>query len=777
MTLANTELTTVGAVEKGCPSGLEPASASDVGVCVDPSPFVIAKDGVNRLDLAVHGVKCAGCISKIEKAMTVIDGMDSARQNLSTGRLSLEWRAAAVRPLDIVQRLAALGYRAAPFDPANAAADADAEGRSLLRALAVAGFATANVMLLSVSVWAGADEMGSATRDLMHWLSAVIAVPAALYAGRPFFASAWGSLRAGRANMDVPISLAVILALSVSLYEFFESGAHAYFDAAVMLLFFLLIGRYLDHRLRQRARAAARQLLAMQATTANRLNTDGTLQAVAARDVKVGDLILLSPGDTAPTDAVVETGESLVNAGLVTGESAPVSLKEGDVLHAGVLNVSAPLKVRATRCADDSLVAELTRLVEAGEQSKDRYVRLADRAAALYVPVVHSLAAATFLGWFFLADAGMRVAIMNAVAVLIITCPCALGLAAPAVQVVATGRLFRKGILVKSGDALERLAEADAMIFDKTGTLTYGAPRLVAADALDPAVLAAAASLARVSRHPLSRAIVAAAGAGTAAIDAHEEPGFGVKGTINGVPARLGKAAWLGVSEEDVSAGEVDAAGAVTWFVLGDAAPVRLAFDDAPRRDARDVLGRIKERGLTVEVLSGDRPLAARRLSEALGVDQWIGGATPQDKMRHIQERAVSGAKVAMVGDGLNDAPSLAGAHVSLSPGTAADASQAAADFVYQGEGLAPIIEAIDVSLAARRRVLENFGFAALYNACAIPLAVFGFVTPLIAALAMSGSSMVVTLNALRLAGGGSSKSDSSEPIAASVPVSAPAGS
>ena len=738
-------MTAIAQPEIGCPSGLEPPAD---GVSIDPAPFVRRTGGLARLDLAVFGAKCAGCIRKIESAMNALPEMQSARLNLSTGRLSLVWKDGAFAPKDIAERLDAIGYRAAPFDPEKVEKESDAEGRRLLRSLAVAGFATANVMLLSVSVWAGGGEMGPATRELMHWVSALIAVPAALYAGRPFFSSALRALKGGHANMDVPISLAVVLALSMSLFEFFKHGPHTYFDAAVMLLFFLLIGRYLDHRLRLRARAAARDLLALQAATSSRLNADGTLTSVAARDIVPGDRLLLAPGDRAPVDCVIEDGASSLDMSLVTGESAPAQAREGALLYSGVLNLTSKLTVRAVKSADASLVADLTRLIEAGEQSKSRYVRLADKAASLYVPVVHSLALATCLGWLFIGDIGLRASVMNAVAVLIITCPCALGLAAPAVQVVATGRLFRSGVLVKSGDALERLAEVDAVVFDKTGTLTYGKPRLANRDEIPDETLNAAASLARISRHPLARAIVAEAGPGKAAPDAVETAGAGVEGTVDGVRARLGRAEWT-----DADSGAADDA-QETWFRLGDAAPMRFRFEDRLREDARETIGKLEKLGLEVEMLSGDRRAAAAAIAQRLGIKAWRAELRPQDKIARLDVLKENGVKVAMAGDGLNDAPSLAGAHASFSPGTAADASQAAADYVYQGDGLAPIAETIVVARAARRRMIENFAFAALYNVCAVPLAALGHVTPLIAAVAMSGSSIIVTLNALRLSAG-----------------------
>ena len=728
----------------GCPSGMEPASEARVS---DPTPFVKRmEDGTARLELSVYGAHCGGCIAKIENGLKDIPGVETARLNLSTGKLAVAWRDDVVAPIAIAEKLSALGYRAQAFDPAAQRAESDAEGRFLLRCMAVAGFAAANIMLLSVAVWAGHDgEMGPATRAMMHWVSALIALPAAAFAGRPFFRSALSALKAGRANMDVPISLAVVLALGLSVFEALNHGRDAYFDAAVMLLFFLLIGRYLDHRLRARARAAAQDLLALQATTANRLRNGGALEQVSARDVNPDDRLVLWPGDRAPVNGVIEEGASNIDLSLVTGESAPSRMGVGETLYAGVVNLSSRLVMKATATADESLVADLARLIEAGEQGKGKYVRLADRAAALYVPLVHTLALATMLGWLFLSDAGLRVAIMNAVAVLIITCPCALGLAAPAVQVVATGRLFKEGVLVKSGDALERLAEVDTFIFDKTGTLTHGALKLANTDKIAPTVLAQAAQLARASRHPLARAVVAASGSGAAANEAAEISGVGIEGVIDGKRARFGRADWVGAaSAEKDGASEA-------WFRLGDAAPVRFAFEDAIRVDAEETLAALHARGLDAEMLSGDREEAAARIAAAAGLARWRARLTPADKIARLDELRGAGKRIAMVGDGLNDAPALAAAHASLSPGSAADASQAAADFVYQGEGLRAVVVAYDVAKQARRRVLENFGFAAVYNLCAIPLAVFGFVTPLIAALAMSGSSVVVTLNALRL--------------------------
>ncbi len=747
-------MASIALTDPGCPSGLAPAAEADARA--DPAAFVRRDiQGRDTLELLVHGAKCAGCIAKIEGGLLALPGMADARLNLSTGRLRIAWAAGALQARVIADTLARLGYGATAFDPETAGREGDEEGRRLLRYLAVAGFAAMNIMMFSVPIWSGAGEMGEGTRALLHWVSALLAIPASLYAAQPFFRSAWRALSARHANMDVPISLAVLLTLGISVSETLQQGQHAYFDGVTMLLFFLLIGRYLDHRLRQQARTAARDLLALQAATASRLGADGKLSAVAARDIAVGDRLWLAAGDRAVADGIVEDGVSELDCSMLTGETLPQAVGPGAAIKAGAINLTQRLIVRVSARVQDSAVAELARLIELGEQGRARFVRLADKAAALYVPVVHSLAALTFLGWMFgpallrglgfeIADIGARESLLNAVAVLIITCPCALGLAAPAVQVVATGRLFKRGVLVRSGDALERLAEVDVVVFDKTGTLTLGRPRLTSL--VDAEALQAAAALARVSRHPLSRALVEVAGPGLPAKDAREIPGDGIEAIVDGVTQRLGRRTFAAPQAPEAKDGAPE-----LWFSRGNAPPRRFAFADALRADASETVAALKRRGIAVELISGDRPVAAEQAARAAGIDRWAGGVAPDDKCARLATLKAQGNKPLMVGDGLNDAAALAAAHASASPGTALEASQAASDLVIQGPGLLALVEAIDVAKAARQRALENLRFSALYNIIAAPTAALGLLTPLIAALAMSGSSLIVTLNALRL--------------------------
>jgi Cu2+-exporting ATPase len=545
--------------------------------------------------------------------------------------------------------------------------------------------------------------------------------------------------------MDVPITLGILLALALSVYEAIKGGDHAYFDAAVSLPFLLLIGRYLDHLLRRTARGAALDLAAMQTVTSTRIGADGVSHVVAAGDIAPGDRLLITAGERVPVDSVVECGESEADVSLVTGESAPVRVKAGDLLQSGTLNLNGVLTLKATKRVQDSLVADLARLFEAGQQNRGRYVRIADRAAQLYVPTVHGAALLVFFGGM-VAGLGVETALTNAVTLLIITCPCALGLAVPAVQIVATSRLFKSGILVKSGDALERLAEADVAVFDKTGTLTHGRPVLTNGENVSRDVLERAAQMARASKHPLSRALASAAGPGTVLADVREIPGDGLECRNAEGTLRLGRAAFAG----DGSSAQAD--GSVLWYSEPGHAPVALHFSDSVRADAAASVKALKAMGLKVEMLTGDLDKPAAAAAATLSIETWTACSDPAQKTQHLERLRKQGHHVLMVGDGLNDAAALSLAHVSISPGTAVQASQSAADMILQGESLSPIVEAVDVARRARSLVFQNFAFSAIYNVLAVPLAALGMVTPLIAAVAMSGSSLIVMLNALRLA-------------------------
>jgi Cu2+-exporting ATPase len=717
------------------------ALTQDVGRAPDLSAYLRREGDGTRLDLLVPGARCAACLGKIERGLAELPGVTTARLNLTSHKLAVTFRPGAADAGQVLRALDRLGYQAQPYDPGQARAAHDREGRRLILAMAVAGFGVMNTMMFSVPLWAGifGQELGPATRTLMMWLSGAVGAPCALYAGLPFFQSAWRSLRVGRANMDVPISLGVLLTLAISISETILRGRDAYFDAAVSLLFLLLIGRWLDHQLRARARSAAEDLVALQAAPATILDAEGRAASAPVGDVRPGDRLLLRPGERVPVDARVEAGASELDNSVLTGETRPVPVSTGAILRAGALNIGGVLRLSALAAAEDSALAGIARLVEAGAQSRSRYVRLADKAAAVYVPVVHTLAALTFAGGWALG-LPPREALIRAVAVLIITCPCALGLAVPAVQITASARLFRRGVLVKSGAALERLAEVDHVVFDKTGVLTEGRPRLLAAD---PAALALAAPLARVSSHPLARALAREAGDGPAAADGHEVPGEGVEAVVDGRVARLGRAGFVGARA--APGGETE-----LWFGFEGGETWRVAFSDRLRGDAVQTVAALKARGLSVEIISGDLDAPVADVARALGVGRWRSGVWPAEKAQAIAALSAAGRKVLMVGDGLNDTAALAGAHCAMAPGAALDAAQNAADLVFSGEGLAAVADAYDVARSARVRALENFGLSGLYNLLAAPAAMLGVINPFVAAIAMSASSLAVTLNALR---------------------------
>lgn len=699
-------------------------------------------DGVHSLNLLVDGMHCPSCVAIIESALRNHTEIRSARLNLSTRRLNILWQGKAELGEHWMSLINTMGYRAMPFDPDTAETAEKKDEKFLLRCLAVAGFASGNLMLFSVPLWSSDSiEMGAATRTMFHWVQAAIAIPAIAYCGLPFYRSAWKALRQFTSNMDVPIAVAVILATLMSLFETATHGSHAYFDSGVMLLFFLLIGRYLEARARGRARSAAQDLLQMMRGFATRLHTDGRRETIPLSEIAVGMMLEVAAGEKIGADAEVMSGTSEIDTSLITGETLPRSATEGDTVFAGTINLSAPLILRVSKPHDRSLIADIVRLMETAEQGQARYVTLADRISGWYTPVVHALAALTFAGWMLWGDVTWQLALLYAATVLIITCPCALGLAVPVVQVLASGKLMRAGILLKSGSALERLAPITHAVFDKTGTLTRGKPVLTS-KVHTPEQLQLAASLAVHSKHPLSQALSQAYGGILLPMVVSEHQGLGLE--ANGV--RLGKRSWATTLADDTQESSME-----LWLNSEGTPPVRFTFADQLREDAAEVIAALKAQNIQTWLLSGDRPVVAAALAAELGIPNCEGGLTPVEKTEHIRALLAQGAQVLMVGDGLNDAPSLAMASISMSPTSAMDITQNAADIVFQGERLAPVLSGLRVARMSQVLVRQNFALAILYNVVAIPAAVAGFVTPLIAAIAMSSSSLLVIANAMRL--------------------------
>lgn len=703
-------------------------------------------DHTIRYAISLPDIHCGACIAAIEGGLEGKKGIVSARVNLTLKRLNLQVDDRADLS-DILATIEGLGFEICPIDMGDLS-DLENERQStqLLKAMAVAGFAAMNIMLLSVSVWSGAEN---STKDLFHIISAVIAVPVVIYSGQVFFRSAFGALRAGRLNMDVPISLAVLLALGMSIFETMSGGQEAYFDAATMLLFFLLIGRYLDQKMREKARNSVISLSNLAAKGANRIEPDGSLSYIPADEIERGMLIRLLPGDRVPADGIIANGSTEFDRSHVTGESEPVEGSAGQSIEAGALNLTGVVDLKIDKAADQSFLAEIGRMLEAAEQGRGHYTRIADRMARIYAPAVHLLALVTFLFWLRTTSGDWHTSLTVAIAVLIITCPCALGLAVPVAHVVAASRLMKEGILMRDGGALERLAEAEHAVFDKTGTLTTGTPNVTALAPISARKKSVLKTLAQHSNHPSARAVaVHLVESDATNVDAiSEAPGFGVEGVWQNKRVRLGRAEWANEISGDTS--ENLASG--LCFVIENEMPAPIELSEKIRRGASSAISRLKDIGVGSEILSGDTIAKVANVAKKIGVTQYSAEQFPNDKFDAMNQRAKAGEHTLMIGDGINDAPALAAAHVSMAPATAADVGRHAADFIFTNGNLGAVPFALGMARRTRTIIKQNFGLALTYNLIAVPLAFAGYVTPLFAAIAMSASSILVVANAMRL--------------------------
>lgn len=679
------------------------------------------------LQFSVPTIHCAACIGKIERGMQDVIGVRTARVNLSLKRLTVTGPAS---PELIQAKLTDLGFEAYPLDIEALNTARDTVGRTLLMRMAVAGFAMMNVMLLSVAVWSGATD---ATRDLFHLISAAIALPVVAYSAQPFLQNAWTALRARRLNMDVPISLAILLAAGMSLFETLNGGDHAYFDAALSLTFFLLIGRYMDHRTRSAAGSAAKELTALEVHTAQRITGNNT-QTVAVSDLGVGDEVCVPTGARVPVDGLLLSGHAVMDRSFLTGESVAVGVTQNAQLQAGEVNVGSVLRLRATAVGEDTSLRRMAQLVETAENSRNSYTALADKAAQIYAPAVHLLASLAFIGWV-IATGDVRHALNIAIAVLIITCPCALGLAVPAVSTAAISRLFSMGYLVKHATALERLAETTRVVFDKTGTLST--PSITVPEKMSADNRAVAKALAQSSIHPSSKELVSALSASNAASvrDIAEIAGQGICGAWLGHTVRLGRGAWLGAHFDGLGV----KIGART------AEPFETA--ETARKGAIEALNKLT---IPREIITGDAEKPAQAFAAMLGIPV-TANVRADEKLSRLQDMSQQLDCVLMIGDGLNDTAALAAAHASMAPATALEASRSASDIVILTDSFADLPLVLKISKLTRHLSKQNFGIAALYNCIAIPIALAGLATPLAAALAMSASSITVLLNSQRV--------------------------
>lgn len=717
------------------------------------------RDGVLEAACMLDGMHCAACCWLVERAVSDLPGVVEARVNFATSRLRVRWSADRTGMGDVMQRVATFGYRATPYDPSAQEATRTRASNAMLLRMAVAGFCAGNIMLIAAALYAGyfsgiEDEF----RDFFHYVSLALVLPVVLYAAQPFLRGAWGALRHRSVTMDVPISIGILVSFAYSVWATLARRPDVYFDTVANFTFVLLVGRLLEAAARGRVASTVERLLALGARTALRV-ADGVRTEVAVEELVPGDVVEVLPGMKIPVDGQVIEGQAFVDESMLSGESVPVARRVGSAVSGATVSLDGVLRVRAERTGSQTALAQISRLVEDAQSRRAPMQRLADRAASVFVVVTIALACLTAALWW---GAGAQRALMVAVSVLIITCPCALGLATPMAVAATAARAASRGILFRGGDVMEALTTVDEVFLDKTGTLTEGRfalRRTLLADGLaEEAALRVAAAVERFSSHPLARALVEAGPAGTLPAESVEHaPGRGVAATVAGARVILGTLAFLRERGCEANAALHDAAlhceadgCTLVWMARDGRVVAAFALADRLRAEAQAIVRALQARGLRVALLSGDRPGVVAAVARGVGVTEWHAEMHPEAKQRLVTERQNAGRRVAMVGDGVNDAPALTAATVGVAVSNGSDVSTDAADVVLLRPGLDPLLEAVRLAAGLVRTVRDNMTISALYNLLAIPSAMAGFVAPVVAAFAMPISSLLVVFNSLR---------------------------
>ncbi len=712
-----------------------------------------ADKSIRDASLILEGIVCAACVWLNERHVSALPGVLECRVNYSTHRARVRWDESRIHLSEILAAIAAIGYRAHPFDPGRQEQVFKKERAQALRRLAVAGVGMMQVMMFAVALYAGAYEgMDAGIRQFLRWVSLLVTTPVVFYSAQTFFQSAWRDLRRYRLGMDVPVSLAVAAAFLASAWATVTGAGEVYFDSVCMFTFFLLGGRFLEMGARHRAGQATEALVRLLPATATRI-CDGHREVIPVAELVPGDRVLIRPGESVPADGVVIEGVSSIDESLLTGESLPRPKAQGDALVGGTVNVESPLTMEVGKVGEATVLASIVRLLDRAQTEKPPVAKIADRVAAWFVGGILLLAVAVFAGWWRQTDASE--AFWITLSVLVITCPCALSLATPAAITAATGNLTHRGLLTTRGHALETLGRATHLVFDKTGTLTQGRLHLtdvsVVGELSRERCLDIAAALESHSEHPVAQALVGACSGGLTATAVTSQPGRGLAGEVDGQPYRLGSIPYVLAWTRETK--RIPHHPGITRVALASQEGLLAVFElaDELRADARQAVVRLRELGLKLQMLSGDDPGVVEPIAAELGIEAAYGGLDPQAKMNHIRALQSQGAVVAMVGDGVNDAPVLAGAQVSVAMGGGTQLARASADMVLLSERLSQLAAGVQVARRTRAVIAQNLAWALLYNLVAIPLAAAGQIAPWMAAIGMSASSLVVVLNALRL--------------------------
>jgi len=709
-------------------------------------------ENIKEASLILEGIVCAACVWLSERHVMQLPGVISFQVNYATHRAQLKWDDSQIRLSQILKAISEIGYLAHPLDPRRQEQVFKKEKSQALRRLAVAGLGAMQVMMIAVALYAGDYQGMESTLELfMRWVSLLIAAPVIIYSARPFFQGTVRDLKMHRLGMDVPVALAIGSAFIASTYATIFRSGEIYFDSVTMFTFFLLTGRYLEMSARHRAGQAAEEMVKLIPVMAIRI-VDGAEQVVPVSDLRPGDLILIKPGESVPADGTIVSGVSSVDESLLTGESLPVSKAIKDKVVGGSVNIESALQVRVEQVGQDTVLAAIQRLLDRAQTEKPQIAKLADSVASYFVAVLLVLAAGIGMFWW---QHNPAEAFWIVISVLVVTCPCALSLATPVAVTAATGQLTREGVLTTRGHALETLAKATHVVFDKTGTLTRGQITLdhieTFAGISEQESLRLAAALERFSEHPLAKALVSNfTDAGYQAEDVVSEPGQGLKGVIADKKYYIGNLQFATQHlQKIVTLTDLTS----TPAVLSDGEQVLAVFyfRDQLRSDARQTIADLVKLGCKVSLLSGDRQSVVKQVADSLGIVHATGEMSPDDKLSYVKKLQAEGDVVAMVGDGINDAPVLAAAQVSIAMGSGTQIAQASADMVLLSEQLTQLASAIHHARKTLRVIRENLSWALVYNLIALPLAAMGWVAPWMAAIGMSASSLVVVLNALRL--------------------------
>ena len=719
--------------------------------------FVHAQDNFSEVSLILEGIVCAACVWLNERHLAALPGVVDVSINYSNHRALVRWDPDRISLSEILESISRIGYLAHPYDPDRQQAIIEKERKQQLRRIGLAGVLGMQVMILAVALYTG-DWWGmeDGIRGFFRWTSLLITIPVLLFASRVFFTSAWRDLRSRRVGMDVPVSLGIGIAFIASVAHTIRAEGEIYFDSVVMFTFFLLTARYFEMTARKRSTEATEALVSLQPAVAAKLVTiDGRDEehAVPVAELEPGDRVLVRPGDTVPTDGVIESGASGIDESLITGESMPVTKGASDDVIGGSINTESPLIIRVSHVGADTVLAAIQRLLDKAQSEKPAIARLADRIASKFVIVILSIATLVALFWISRGSADW---LPITIATLVVTCPCALSLATPTAITAASGQLAKLGLLPARGHALETLAHATHFVFDKTGTLTVGNIKLSHTQALgdlsEDECLQIAAALEAHSEHPIAKSFMhACPQPGKQAHDVSNTPGHGMAGTVDDQQWFLGKVEFIAKHCSDTIA--VDDSAGRTQVVLATSDKVWAVFslEDRLHDDATELIENLTRAGKSVVLLTGDNLSTAQRVGNAAGITEIRADLRPEDKLAHIKALQKRGAIVAMTGDGVNDAPVLAGADVSIAMGTGAQLAAASADFILLSNRISTIYTGYRLAVRTLAIIRQNLMWAIGYNILAVPAAAMGYIQPWLAAIGMSASSLVVVLNALRL--------------------------